>query len=461
VSRLPVKLRLTLAFAGVMAVVLAATGLFVFLRYRAQLDDNLNAALRSRGAELALLADDDAVRRRAGGQEGFAQVVRRDTAGRLIAPGVFARAGRAPVLVERTRVPGVGEPVRLLARPARRQGEVLVVGSALDDRDDSLASLLTGLVLGGVAALVLASLAGYGLAAAALRPVDSMRRRAGEISQLGSGTRLPVAGGRDEIAQLGVTLNEMLDRLEQSAQRERGFVANASHELRTPLALLRGELELALQEGRSPAELRAAIVAAAEETDRLAQLADDLLVLARADQGQLPVRPEPLAADELLSGTARRFALRAGEAGRELRAEPAPGIGVTADRLRAEQALSNLVDNALRYGGGAVTLSAQRTGSGVELRVSDAGSGFAPELLERAFERFTREDRGGGRGGAGLGLAIVAAVAAAHGCRAGAANRPDGGADVWFELPAGELSRSPHSPEVDLASKSTRQEVNP
>jgi signal transduction histidine kinase len=129
---------------------------------------------------------------------------------------------------------------------------------------------------------------------------------------------------------------------------------------------------------------------------------------------------------------------------------------VTADRLRVEQALGNLVDNGLRYGGGAVALSAKSTPSGVELHVTDEGPGFAPELLERAFERFTRGDRGSGRGGAGLGLAIVAAVAAAHDRQAGAVNRPDRGADTWLELPTAELSQSPHSPEVDIATKSAQ-----
>jgi two-component system, OmpR family, sensor kinase len=457
VSRLPVKLRLTLAFAVVMAVVLGATGLFVYLRHRADLDGNLNDTLRSRGAELARLADDDAVRRRAGGPESFAEVVPRAGARGLIAPAVFARAERAPVLVDRTRVTGIDGPVRLLARPARRPGQVLVVADSLRERDDSLASLATGLVIGGLAALLFATLAGWWLASSALGPVDAMRRRAADISQLGDGTRLPVPAGRDEIAQLGDTLNEMLDRLERSALRERGFVANASHELRTPLTLLRGELELALQEGRSPDELRAAIVAAAEESDRLAQLADDLLVLARADQGRLPVRPEPIATAELLEGAARRFARRAQEAHRELRVEPAD-IAVSGDRLRAEQALGNLVDNALRYGSGPVVLSAVRSNGNVALHVCDGGPGFDAALLENAFERFTRGDRGQGRGGAGLGLAIVEAVAEAHGCRAGAANRPEGGADAWVELPT---SQAPHPAAVDLAARSSEQPSSP
>jgi signal transduction histidine kinase len=327
---------------------------------------------------------------------------------------------------------------------------VLVVGDALGDRDDSLHSLVAVLASGGLAALLLASLAGYGLASAALRPVESMRRRAAEISRIDRGARLPVPPARDELADLGETLNEMLDRLEGSLERERGFIATASHELRTPLSLLKGELELALREGRSPQELRAALVAAAEESDRLAQLADDLLVLARSDQGRLPVRPEALAAAGVMGAVARRFGARAGARERELRVEAAPELRAEADRLRVEQALGNLVDNALRYGEGPVTLAAEPTASGMRLHVLDEGPGFAPDSLERAFERFSRADRGAGRGGAGLGLAIVEAVAQAHGRTAGVSNRPDGGADAWIELPAAPtLSQPPHSPSVE------------
>jgi two-component system OmpR family sensor kinase len=456
-SRLPVRIRLTLAFAGLMAVVLAATGVYVYLRFESDLDASLDGTLRSRTAELTRVADDKAARRLTGGQETFAQVLGPGDGRGVLTPAQLARARRRPLLIERTRVPGIEEPARLLARPGGRGGLVLVVGTALDDRDDSLASLLTVLLTGGVAALLLAALAGYGLASAALRPVESMRRRATEISRLDSGRRLPVPRARDELSQLGETLNEMLERLEQSMQRERGFVANASHELRTPLSLLKGELELALREGRSPEELRRAIVAAAEESDRLAQLADDLLVLARTDQGRLPVRPEPLAAEDVMSTVARRFAGRAGEAGRELRVETPPELGLTADRLRAEQAVGNLVDNALRYGAGALTLSAAPSAGGVELHVSDEGPGFAPDLLASAFERFTSEDRGSGRGGAGLGLAIVEAVATAHHRGAGAANLEDGGADVWIELPGAQpLSPTTHSRGVEMDSATTQ-----
>ena len=273
------------------------------------------------------------------------------------------------------------------------------------------------------------------MATAALRPVTAMRAEAGEISRLESGRRLPVPPGDDELSELGRTLNEMLERLERSAERERGFVASASHELRTPLALLKAELELALRDGRTAEELREAVASAAGESDRLVQLAEDLLVLARADEDRLPVRPERLDAGELLAGTARRFEARAAESGRELNVRPSDGLALHADRLRAEQALANLVDNALRHGDGTVELRAEATGGAVRLHVLDRGTGFDPSLDGRAFERFTRGDRARSRGGTGLGLAIVDVIARSHGRSAGAAARQGGGADAWIELP--------------------------
>jgi signal transduction histidine kinase len=432
-SRIPFRLRLTLGFTAVMAAALVAVGLFVYGRVGSDLDDALDQSLLARGTGTALVESD----------ESFAQVIDADGdvvqatngIGRtpLLAGADLERARREPFFTDRDSVAGFDEHVRLLARPAG--GRVVVVGASREDREETLASLRDVLLIGGPLTLLAAALAAYGLATAALRPVNAMRREAAEISRLGSGRRLPVAAGGDELAELGATLNEMLDRLERSAERERGFVASASHELRTPLALLRAELELALREGRSPDELRAAVASAAGESDRLVQLAEDLLVLARADEGRLPVRPEPLDAGELLAGTARRFEARATESGRELRVQPADGLTVRADRLRAEQALANLVDNALRHGDGPVELAAEPSGQAVRLHVRDRGPGFDPSLDGHAFERFSRGDRARSPGGTGLGLAIVEAIATSHGSRAGAGPREGGGADAWIELP--------------------------
>jgi signal transduction histidine kinase len=286
--------------------------------------------------------------------------------------------------------------------------------------------------------------AGYGAISVSLRPVERMRRRAEAISADKHGQRLPVPAARDEIGRLGHTLNDMLARLEEAFKRERAFVSDASHELRSPLTVLKGEIELALRKGRSADELAAALRSAGEETDRVVQLAEDLLVIARSDQGKLPVRPAPVEVGEVFGDLSKRFAIRSRESHRELVVEAPQDLRVTADPLRLRQALGNMVDNALRYGGGTVRLTAAESNGGVELHVMDDGPGFPPDFLGSAFERFSRADEARTPGGAVLGLAISEAIAVAHEGTVGAANRPGGGADVWIALPATPASSHPH-----------------
>jgi signal transduction histidine kinase len=261
-----------------------------------------------------------------------------------------------------------------------------------------------------------------------------MRRRAASISAERPGERLPVPHTRDELERLGHTLNDMLARLEQALERERGFVAEAGHELRTPLALLRAELDLALHHARGEQELREALSAASEETDRLAQLAEGLLLIASSDQGELRLRREKLAVDELLASVRNRFLWRSEDAARGIEIEVPAGLEVVGDRLRLEQALGNLLDNALRHGQGTVRLEAVSLNGTVELHVHDEGPGFPESFLARAFERFSRADEGRSGDGAGLGLAIVAAISRAHGGSAKARNTAGSGADVWIAI---------------------------
>jgi two-component system, OmpR family, sensor kinase len=428
-SRLPVRIRLTLAFAVAMALVLAVLGAFLYFRVHDALDDQLNQSLRARAQAAAILGPG----RRVGDDESFAQVLDRSTTGLLTREEVD-RARREPYFLERERVPGIDEgPIRLFATV--EDGMVVVAGATLDDRDEAVSALLTQLAIAGPIALLLASLAGYALAGAMLRPVEAMRRRAEAISADVRGERLPEPEGEDEIARLARTLNEMLDRLEAGMQRERRFVAEASHELRTPLASLKAELELALRRPRSSGELRAALASAAEETDRLAALAEDLLVLARSDEGELPVEREPIRARELLETVARRFAARAEDAGLDVEVEAAPALEANGDSALLEQALGNLVDNALRYASGTVRLEAGAENGSFSLAVTDDGEGFPPEFLPRAFERFSRADGARAPGSTGLGLAIVDAIARAHGGTASAGNGPGGGARVTLTLP--------------------------
>jgi signal transduction histidine kinase len=298
-----------------------------------------------------------------------------------------------------------------------------------------LAGFRDELLIAGPIALLLACLAGYALAGLSLRQVESMRRRAAAISADNPGERLPVPLTGDEVEQLGRTLNEMLDRLESALQRERDFLADASHELRTPLTLLRTELELALREGGPAERLLEAVRASAHEVDRLTQLTEDLLLIARSDRGKLPVRLETLDAAEVAESVVRRYRWRANDQGVELVSSVPTGTEVRGDRLRLEQALGNLVDNALRHGAGPVRLESVAADGGVELHVCDAGHGFPPPFLPRAFERFSGSRRHGDDGGAGLGLSIVRAIADAHGGTARASNCATGGADVALILP--------------------------
>lgn len=459
-SRLPIRIKLTLAFTVVMAIVLGATGLFLYLRLGAELDRSIDQGLRSRAGDVATLVKQADSGLSQGGQsplteqgESFAQVL--DASGRIVdstpqirnRPALSARellmARQGPVFFERGPLPGLDEDSRLLAGPVRAQGQelVTVVGASLEARSDALQNLGTLLLIGGTAALLLAGLAGYGVAAAALRPVESMRRQAKEISAGERGARLPVAPARDEVSRLGETLNAMLERLEAAFERERAFVADASHELRTPLAILKTELELALRAGRRVDELQAALRSAAEETDRLARLAEDLLVIARSDQGRLPVRPEQIDVRAALERVRERFAGRVASSGRGIEVDVPAGLTVIADQMRVEQALGNMLDNALRHGDETVVLSAEETRTAVRMHVRDSGPGFPEEFAAEAFERFSRADPARGRGGAGLGLAIVAAIARAHGGSFGAGNRPEGGADVWLSLPVDDVPR--------------------
>jgi two-component system, OmpR family, sensor kinase len=334
--------------------------------------------------------------------------------------------------------------VRLLAEPVATDEArvVVVVGASLEPRAEALEDLETQLLIGGPIALVIASLAGYLLAAAALRPVDRMGERAATISAASSGRRLPVPRANDEISRLGTRLNAMLGRLEGALERERELVANASHELRTPLALLKTEIELALDEPDSAPELATALRSAGAETDRLAQLADDLLLLARADAGQLPLRRAQVSIPQVLDTIATRFLRRATDAGRHIEVTAPAGLMALADRRRLEQALSNLVENALRHGAGTVRLDAVQEPDAVLLHVTDEGPGFAPEFRERAFERFSRAD--GSEAGAGLGLAIVAVIANAHGGTVTASHGTGEGADVELRLPVRPPERAAH-----------------
>ncbi|MGH2868802.1 MAG: ATP-binding protein, partial [Solirubrobacteraceae bacterium] len=476
-KRVPIRIRLALAFAALMSLVLVGTGVFVYRSLGTELDARLRDDLRARAAEIATLPEHEDsglpnVRPAAGARAGhpsasFSQIL--DPSGTVLASSLpvgaaailtgvqVRRATARPLIVDRT-LPGFQEPVRIFAQSASPYDRrvVVVAGMSLLDRDRTLSRLLLLLVIGEGAALAVAAIAAYALAGASLRPVELMRRRAVGITAADVAQRLPVPPARDEIAQLAQSLNGMLDRLEHALLREREFVADASHELRTPLGLVKSQLELALYEEGSYEELRAALASALEENEHAVALTEDLLVLARLDHGQVRLVEEPVVIRELFAELRSRLGPRASESGRIIAAESTDGLTVCADRARITQALGNLIENALRHGAGDICLLADQADGTTNLHVRDHGKGFPNAFTERAFERFAQADSARSANSTGLGLAIVKAIATAHGGTAHARNAPSGGAHVWLELPTRGPAKPPQDPPISTNPGSAR-----
>jgi signal transduction histidine kinase len=436
--RVPIRLRLTAVFTAAMALALAGVGAGTVLHFRHALDAAIDDTLADRARDLP---PPDGAGRLADDADTAVQVLTTDglvlaaspRAGTtpLITPAQAATARVHPLQFERGPLPGLSGPVRVLATLGPNQTVVVVVAS-LAGRDAAVADLQTELWTAFPLVLVIAAGAAYLLAGAALGPVERMRVQAAAITADTPNQRLRIPPGTDEITRLGATLNDMLDRLHTALERERDFVADASHELRTPLALLKTELELALQRPRTLTEAEDALRSALQDTDRLVALAEDLLLLARTDRA--PGQPaERVDLGQLLHGVAHRYQTAAPD--RPIRVHCPPSTQAAVDPRQLERAMANLVDNALRHGAGPVDVTAHTVGDHLDVRVRDHGAGFPPDFLPRAFHRFSRPDTARTGAGTGLGLAIVAAIARRHAGTAHAANHTDGGAEVSLHLP--------------------------
>ncbi|MGH3572112.1 MAG: ATP-binding protein [Pseudonocardiaceae bacterium] len=467
-KRWPIRIRLTAGFAVMMALVLAGAAITTLSSFRAAFDESID---HTQAARLHALTAAPLVGSMA---PGPGSPVGSDTATQvldsargtvltssaqldhraLLTPAEVATAARDGELrVQRPASAGLPGPVRILSAPTRDGREVAVVATSLAGRDAAVADLRDELAISLPLVLLVAIAGAYVIGAAALRPVERMRARAATISVEDPDPRLPIPPAQDEIARLAATLNDLLTRLHDALDRERRFVADASHELRTPLGLLTTELELALRRPRGVHELTAALGSALEETERLSRLAQDLLLLARADQPDCGARPQrhPTVTElaPLLASVIARHRPVAGD--HAVIVDCKAGLAALVDADDCDRAVSNLVDNALQHGAAPIIIRVCSTpvdrapdgvGAAVTIEVRDHGTGFDPDFLPRAFDRFTRADPARTRGGTGLGLAITAALAARNHGQVRATNYPDGGAGVILILPAAPTSIS-------------------
>ena len=393
---MPIRLRLAVAFALAAAALFALGGwLFASGLSSAQLktiDSQLAAQLAQAGRYLpgaqglaaapALPAGDYLI-----------QVI--DPAGRV--RGASGDAGTAPAGQRGPAQPGAAGPdlghrdggrgsARVAAAPlSGHPGWVAVAAGSLEAYEATQSQVARELAVGGAVFTAVAGLGAYGLARAALSPVERLRRQVAALSERGGagrrGTAVEVPPTRDELAALAGTMNELLGRLQRALARQRAFVADASHELRNPLAVVQGELELAARPGRSPAELAAAVRDAGAEAERLARLTDDLLLLARSDEDRFSLRLERTDIGALLGRSAELAGSRLAAAGVTSRVDVPPGTYADVDPDRVRQAVDNLVGNALRFAprGSVIVLAARAAGRDLEIEVPMTGPVSRPD----------------------------------------------------------------------------------
>ena len=314
----------------------------------------------------------------------------------------------------------------------------IVVAADSRPRDARLGALLSFLV--GIAAAALAATAAGGLLVArwVLQPIRRMTQEAAELRPDDPSRRLRPETVARELHSLSETLNSALDRLRVELDRQRRFASDASHELRTPLAVLLGNTELLLRRERTPQEYRDGLERQRRTAQRMTRITENLLALARADDGRVPLRRTRVDLRDVVRGVCDELTPAANEAGVALEFGGSDAAEVDGDVTYLEILVQNLVANAVKFTprGGTVRASVSVRGESAAFVVADTGDGIPAEFHERIFERFHRvKDGGDPREGAGLGLALAAWVAAAHGGRIEVASVPGTGSAFTVLLP--------------------------
>ena len=434
---LPIRVRLTAWYVLVLAAIFVAIGAFLVVQLRSDLQDKTDSELRSDALQLARDYRDEGpadfldVSRTVLPPDGAAQVL--DSEGRvlhtfgrvaaptaMVGPDVQAAAQRSDSPVHTITLGARHEHYRVVALPAARlgRGDLVVAAASLDADEEAINRLLILLAIAGPAALLATGLGGWLLARQALAPVQRMTSQAARIGIDDLDERIAVPRVEDEVGHLAVTLNAMLDRLENGVRDKQRLIADASHELRTPLAVMRAELDVSLRGDDLTPAAREVLESAREEVDRMSRTVSNLLTLAAVDEGLRPL------------ADAKGMTLT-------LNGDPCEA---QADPQRLHQALTNFIENAIKFSpaDGEVRVGAWQRDGEVGVTVADDGPGIPSDARAHVFDRFYRVDGARGRavGGSGLGLAICREVAVAHGGRVWVDSEEGAGSAFSLALPA-------------------------
>jgi heavy metal sensor kinase len=455
---LPIRARLTVWYAAVLAVVVLALGAFLVLRLRSDLQDAVDRDVRQGAAKIAHAYA-------AQGTDEFLEVAETalpsggsaaqvlDADGRVLltyGDGVSvhqmvsasaradALAGRPELLT--VRLGAAERRFRAMGLPVRRLGrrQVVVVAETLANVERSVDRVLVLLLIAGPAALAATALGGWWVARKALLPVARMISQAEDIGIDRLDERIAVPRAQDEIGHLAVTLNAMLDRLERGVDDKHRLIADASHELRTPLAAMRAELDVALRGDDLTHDARAVLESVREEIGRMSRTVDNLLTLAEVDEGRLGLLAQRVGMRDAIEAAARPLQPLADAKHLQLDLEGA-ACQARADPRRLHQAISNFIENAIKYArpDGHVRVTAWCSDDEVGVTVADDGPGIRAEARAHIFDRFYRVDGARGRdtGGSGLGLAICREIAGAHGGRVWVESEEGAGSAFTLALP--------------------------
>jgi heavy metal sensor kinase len=460
--KLPIRVRLTAWYAALLTAILVVLGSFVVLQLGSDLQTAVDRQVRDSTPHIAqaysIEGPEDFLdaSRTALPADGVAQVLTTD--GRVLhsfnelarrqaiaPPGALAQAiaGDRPILTAELGRNHHNQ-YRVLVMSIRRHGvpRILAVGESLAAAHESGERVLVLLLLAGPAALIATALGGWWLARKALLPVGRMTTQAGEIGIDRLHDRVEVPAINDEVGQLAITLNAMLDRLEQGVREKHRLIGDASHELRTPLAVMRAEIDVALRRGDLDEPSRVVLESAREEVDRMSRTVDNLLTLAQVDEGRLELLTSRVNLLDAIEVAARPLRPLAAAKDVELTIG-GEGVDVDADPQSLGRALTNLIENAIKFTqrGGAVHVVAWHSGDEVGVTVADNGPGMPAAATGHVFDRFYRVDSARGRtaGGSGLGLAICREVATAHGGRVWVNSEEGKGSEFSLALPVGEF----------------------
>lgn len=416
-----VRFRTTVGAVLVVAVALGVGAVVLVGLQRTALRDGVESTAEERAAALAERIEADGLPASVAGGDDEDEVVVQiaDSAGRVV--------------LGEDELPSDGYLVVTQDADTGDEAYVVRVAASLEDVDESTAALVPLLLVGVPALLLVVGGTTWWVVTRALAPVDRIRNEVDEIGEDRLDRRVPVPGARDEIHRLATTMNAMLDRLEEAGLRQRRFVSDSSHELRSPLASLRQSAEVARAhpEALPDGELADVVLA---ETLRMQRLVDQMLLLARADEGRAADQRREVDVDDL----ARTEATRIRRDGLIVDTSRVDAGRVLGDEQALGQVVRNLLDNAARHAQSQIVLGLAREEDRVVLTVEDDGAGVPPEERERVFDRFVRLDEARARddGGSGLGLAIVREISRAHGGEASVTDSGLGGARFVVDLPS-------------------------